>query len=206
MECGGLSAQDAPELPLHSNGDNTLTALTVLLLQEICLLTWRSSFTNMEAGSSCLASMREIGEARRLRASHSNARTTNTRLVPVGITTTKSETGGKKGIRFLAGHIPHHATIRKQRASCMHGGALSARPGSSAGWTPMKSLRTRRRRLRSHTGRGETILAATLSSGIKARPQQLDVATPTTHSSAREGSTISSFWECKRRQEDPFRS
>ena len=104
-------------------------------------------------------------------------RHTNTKLLKVGIATTISSSGGKQGIRYLSGHIPHHATVAQTEEimqsweSTMRKAKVVVGMDANEEFTDNDATG-----LRSRTARGEAILAATLPMGAAAPPQQLDVA------------------------------
>ncbi|CAE7319888.1 unnamed protein product [Symbiodinium sp. CCMP2456] len=176
---GGLTAQNALDLPKLFVGHSRLDAVHVLVLQEIIC---EAGIHFHEQNGWVLVHGKNEGDWRGTGVAYKSAEHghTNTKLLPAGLATTLAAKGGKRGIRFLAGHIPHHSTIAQaeaimsawehtmQKARLMLGFDANETFTDEDGEGP-----------RGHTGRGEVILQAVATCGGRVGPQQID--TPTYH-------------------------
>ncbi|CAE7500648.1 pol, partial [Symbiodinium sp. KB8] len=174
---GGLTAQQALELPSLFVGNRDLQGLTVLLLQEIiCEVgTW---FHEHEGWVIVYGKNEGDWRGTGIAYKAEGHKHTNTRLLTVVIAATISSDKGKQGIRYLSGHIPHHATVAQTEA-IMHAWSSTLKKakvvvGMDANEEFTDADNTG---LRSHTARGEAILVAALPQGVTAPQQQLTVET-----------------------------
>ena len=166
---GGLTAQQALELPLHFVGNSDLHALSVLLLQEIICDegTW---FHEHEGWVIVYGKGNGDWRGTGIAYQAKERKHTNTKLLKVGIATTISSSKGKQGTRYLAGHIPHHATVA-QTEEIMQSWASTMRKAKVVVGMDANEEFT------DHDATGlQAILTAALPQGVTAPPQQLDVA------------------------------
>ena len=97
----------------------------------------------------------------------------NTKLLPVGIVTTLSTHEGKRGLRVLAGHVPHHATIAFTEHCMLEWGGTLAKARVLAGVDANEVFTDPDGQgPRAHTGRGEAILASMAAAGANLHMQE----------------------------------
>ena len=174
---GGLTAQQVLELTHSFSGDPTMEALQVLLLQEI--ITDAGVFF-IEGQGWVVVYGKNKGDWRGTAIAYKNYATkhTDTRLMPGGIATTLTEHEKDKPTRYIAGHIPHHATI-EQASRIMQSWARSLRkPRVILGFDANETFTDPDGEgWRAHTGRGEMILLVLAQFALEGPPQELHVPT-----------------------------
>ncbi|CAE7361641.1 unnamed protein product [Symbiodinium sp. CCMP2592] len=176
---GGLTAQHVLEATQHFSGDPDLELLRVLLLQEVVTepgvffaeqYGWTVAFGKNEGD------WRGTGVAYKTSTAHHS----NTQLLPVGIATTLTDTAGKRGVRFLSGHIPHHATIAQTEQYLGEWSNTLSKARVVLGMDANEQFtQAEGEGWHAHTGRGEAILAAMADKGLNTPEQQL--TTPSYH-------------------------
>ena len=174
------------ELTKSFAGDPDLEVLQVLLLQEVIA---EPGVQFLEDHGWTLVSGKNSRDWRGTAIAYrsSIAKHTNSTLLPAGIASTLTTYERKHTTRYIAGHIPHHATIAQTEA--ILGGWLPSLAGprvilgvdaneaftdpDQQGW-------------RARTGRGELILATLDSHSLHAAPQDLHIPTYHPYNTAME--------------------
>ncbi|CAE7382151.1 unnamed protein product, partial [Symbiodinium sp. CCMP2592] len=173
---GGLTAQHVLELTPHFAGDPDLDALQVLLLQEV-ITDVGVSFH--EHNGWVLVYGKNQGDWRGTGIAYRGAHNkhSNTQLLPAGIATTLTAQDGRRGVRYLSGHIPHHATIAQTESilGAWKGTLSKARVVLGMDANEMFTDRDGQG-WRGHTGRGEVILTAVAHTQLST-PQSLSTHT-----------------------------
>ena len=158
-------------------GNDDLHALTVLLLQEI-ICEAGTCFHEHEGWVIVYGKNEGDWRGTGILYKAVGLKHSNTRLLPVGIATTISSDKGKQGTRYLAGHIPHHATVERTEAIMQSWSGTLKKAKVVLGVDANEVFTSEDGEgLRSHTARGEAILAAAIPNGMAAPPQQLDTVT-----------------------------
>ena len=176
---GGLTAQQALELPVHFVGNGDLHALSALLLQEIiCEVgTW---FHEHEGWVIVYGKNKGDWRGTGIAYKAEGRKHSNTKRLQVGIATTVSSSQGKQGIRYLSGHVPHHATVAQAEEIMQSWGSTLKKAKIVVGIDANEEFHDEDDTgMRARTARGEAILSATLPGGLVAPPQELE--TPSYH-------------------------
>ena len=184
------------ELTHHFAGDEALESLQVLLLQEVITEEGRSFH---EHNSWILLYGKNQGDWRGTGMAYRTSQAThsNTTLLLGGLATTLTSKTGARGIRFLTGHIPHHATIAQTEAYLQAWGPTLCKTRVVLGMDANETFTdTDGEGWRAHTGREEVVL------GELRLPKNWP-STHTTHTtrhSAPEGWTTSPSGGCAQQQ------
>ena len=169
---GGLTAQNALEATQHFAGDSVLAQLQIVLLQEIIAepgIQFHEAHDWVLVFGKHQRDWRGVGIAYRSR----HLKHSNTKLLPVGIVTTLSTHEGKRGLRVLAGHVPHHATIAFTEHCMLEWGGTLAKARVLAGVDANEVFTDPDGQgPRAHTGRGEAILANMAAAGANLHMQE----------------------------------
>ncbi|CAE7902661.1 unnamed protein product, partial [Symbiodinium microadriaticum] len=100
----------------------------------------------------------------------------NTKLLQGGIATSLTDQRGKKSVRYLSGHIPHHATIAQTEKILGAWGPTLNKARLVLGFDANETFTDPDDEgWRAHTGRGEAILEALAQHGLQCPPQALEV-------------------------------
>ena len=172
---GGLTAQNALDLARDFAGDSTFSLLQVLLLQEIVT---EPGIAFKEDHGWVILHGKNKGDWRGTAIAYRSGglRHTNTKLHPGGIATTLSNIQGTKGTRYMAGHIPHHATIAQTELILNAWGNTMRKAKMVLGFDAKESFTDPDEQgWRAHTGRGEVILEFLSRQGVQFPKQQLDL-------------------------------
>ena len=172
---GGLSAQDALELVRDFAGHPELSLMHVLLLQEI--VTEPGVAFHEDHGWVIVYGKNE-GDWRGTAIAYRSTghRHANTKLLQGGIATSLTDQRGKKSVRYLSGHIPHHATIAQTEKILGAWGPTLNKARLVLGFDANETFTDPDDEgWRAHTGRGEAILEALAQHGLQCPPQALEV-------------------------------
>ena len=176
---GGLTAQNVLELTKSFAGDRDLEDLQVLMMQEV-IAEPGLQFLEDRGWTLVFGKNSRDWRGTAIAFRSSAAKHTNSMLLPGGITTTLTTNTTRQATQYIAGHIPHHATLAQ--AEEMLGGwqPTPTKPRVILGVDANETYTDPDQQgWRAHTGRGELILATLDSQGFCTPPQELH--TPTYH-------------------------
>ena len=108
---------------------------------------------------------------------HHTMKHTNTKLLPTGIATTLTGIQSRRGIRYFAGHIPHHAIISQTEQILGAWGPTMRKARVLLGFDANEALADPDDQgWRARTGRGEVILDALAKHGMQGCASSLSLA------------------------------
>ncbi|CAE7466882.1 TTLL6, partial [Symbiodinium microadriaticum] len=184
---GGLTAQNVLELTKSFAGDRDLETLQVLMMQEV-IAEPGLQFLEDHGWTLVFGKNSRDWRGTAIAFRSSTAKHTNSTLLPGGIATTLTQsTTRQQATRYIAGHIPHHATIAQ--AEAMLGGWQSTltKPKVILGVDANETYTDPDQQgWRAHTGRGELVLATLDGHGFHTPPQELPVPTYHPYNTAME--------------------